>query len=62
MSLEDHLVFFISDSLTILKQRCIIIIEVYVVNSALFSQEVETYFYEALLKWKDLNLSENFSK
>ncbi len=62
MSLEDHLVFFKSDSLTILKQRCIIVIEVYVVNSALFSQEVETYFYEALLKWKDLNLSENFSK
>ncbi len=62
MSLEDHLVFFKSDSLTVLKQRCIIIIEVYVVNSALFSQEVETYFYEALLKWKDLNLSENFSK
>ncbi len=62
MSLEDHLVFFKSDSLTILKQRCIIVIEVYVANSALFSQEVETYFYEALLKWKDLNLSENFSK
>ncbi len=62
MSLEDHLVFFKSDSVTILKQRCIIIIEMYVVNSALFSQEVETYFYEALLKWKDLNLSENFSK
>ncbi len=62
MSLEDNLVFFKSDSLTILKQRCIIVIEVYVVNSALFSQEVETYFYEALLKWKDLNLSENFSK
>lgn len=27
-----------------------------------YAEEVETYFYEALLKWKDLNLSENFKK
>ncbi|KAK2893002.1 hypothetical protein Q8A67_012990 [Cirrhinus molitorella] len=27
-----------------------------------YAEEVETYFYEALLKWKDLNLTENFKK
>lgn len=25
-------------------------------------QEVETYFYEALNKWRDLNLTDHFSK
>ncbi|XP_073694690.1 small subunit processome component 20 homolog [Garra rufa] len=27
-----------------------------------YAEEVETYFYEGLLKWKDLNLTENFKK
>ncbi|XP_056312047.1 small subunit processome component 20 homolog [Danio aesculapii] len=27
-----------------------------------YAEEVETYFYEALIKWKDLNLSEHFKK
>ncbi|XP_048012718.1 small subunit processome component 20 homolog isoform X1 [Megalobrama amblycephala] len=27
-----------------------------------YAEEVETYFYEALIKWKDLNLTDHFSK
>ncbi|XP_043092950.1 small subunit processome component 20 homolog [Puntigrus tetrazona] len=29
-------------------------------RSGSYSEEVETYFFEALLKWKDLNLTEHF--